>query len=258
MSSVPSAGTGNESMEDPLTTLRTDRTGPPYWQTALILAFGLIVAASVLGRGIRDIRMADRFVEVKGLAEREVTADLAIWPVSYMVSANTLEELGAELERNDQAVFAFLKSHGFQAGAISRNPPRITDQWSQAHGSQRPEIRFMAERTLTLRTDRVAETRQALQEATRLLEDGVVLAPAWGTTVQFLFTGLEALKPEMIAQATADARRAATQFAEDSGSGVGSIRTARQGFFSISELDPSMPELKTVRVVTTVEYFLDR
>lgn len=224
----------------------------------MILALGLVMAALVLGRAVRDFRMADRFVEVKGLAEREVMADLAIWPVSYMVTANTLEGLSAELERNDRAVLAYMESHGFPAGEISRNPPRITDQWSQAWGPQRPDTRFMAERTLTLRTARVAETRQALQEAARLLEAGVVLSPSWGSAVQFLFTGLEALKPEMIAQATADARRAATQFAEDSGSRVGNIRTARQGFFSITELDPSMPELKTVRVVTTVEYFLDR
>ena len=228
------------------------------WLPPLILSLGLVVAASVLGNAVRDFRMADRFVEVKGLAEREVMADLAIWPVSYMVSANTLEGLSAELDRNDQAVLAYLASHGFQTGEISRNPPRITDQWSQAYGPQRPESRFMAERTLTLRTARVAETRAALQDAAQLLGSGVVLAPSWGSAVQFLFTGLEALKPEMIAQATADARRAATQFAEDSGSDVGNIRTARQGFFSISELDPSMPELKTVRVVTTVEYFLER
>jgi len=241
-----------------MTMQSTDRAGPAYWPASLILALGFVVAALVLGLAVRDARMADRFVEVKGLAEREVMADLAIWPVSYMVTANTLEELSRELERNDRAILAFLESHGFPAAGISRNPPRITDQWSQAYGPQRPETRFMAERTLTLRTDRVAETRQALQEAARLLEDGVVLAPSWGSTVQFLFTGLEALKPEMIGQATADARRAATQFAEDSGSEVGTIRTARQGFFSISELDPSMPELKTVRVVTTVEYFLDR
>jgi len=228
------------------------------WLPPLILALGLVVAASVMGDAVRDFRLADRFVEVKGLAEREVMADLAIWPVSYMVSANTLEGLSAELERNDQAVLAYLAFHGFQTGEISRNPPRITDQWSQAYGPQRPESRFMAERTLTLRTGRVAETRAALEEATQLLESGVVLAPSWGSAVQFLFTGLDALKPEMIAQATADARRAATQFAQDSGSDVGNIRTARQGFFSISELDPSMPELKTVRVVTTVEYFLER
>jgi uncharacterized protein len=218
----------------------------------------MVLAAMVLGAAVRDFRMADRFVEVKGLAEREVMADLAIWPVAYMVSANTLEGLTSELERNDQAVLAFLASHGFEVSEISRTPPRINDQWTHASGQQRPDTRFTAERTLTLRTGKVAETRTALQEATRLLEDGVVLSPSWGSAVQFLFTGLEALKPDMIAQATADARRAATQFAEDSGSDVGNIRAARQGFFSISELDPSMPELKTVRVVTTVEYFLDR
>lgn len=236
----------------------TVREAPRAWLAALILAFGLVAAAMVLGGAVRDFRMADRFVEVKGLAEREVMADLAIWPVSYMISANTLEGLSAELERNDQAVLAYLASHGFASTEISRTPPRINDQWSQAYGPQRPDTRYTAERTLTLRTTRVAETRTAIDEATRLLEDGVVLSPSWGSAAQFLFTSLETLKPEMIAQATADARRAATQFAEDSGSDVGNIRTARQGFFSISELDPSMPELKTVRVVTTVEYFLDR
>lgn len=246
------------SKEPPLAMEPVVHTPSRQWLPPLILALGLVVAASVIGDAVRDSRMADRFVEVKGLAEREVMADLAIWPVSYMVSANTLEELSSELDRNDQAVLAYLASHGFEGSEISRTPPRINDQWSQAYGSQRPDTRFTAERTLTLRTTRVAEARAALEEATQLLESGVVLAPSWGSTVQFLFTGLEALKPEMIAQATADARRAATQFAEDSGSDVGNIRTARQGFFSISELDPSMPELKTVRVVTTVEYFLER
>jgi uncharacterized protein len=249
--SIPSA-------ESILTNEHSVRTTPPTWPAALILALGLVAAAMVLGGAVRDFRMADRFVEVKGLAEREVMADLAIWPVSYMVSANTLDGLSTELERNDQAVLAYLASHGFEGGEISRTPPRINDQWSHAYGTQRPDIRYTAERTLTLRTGKVAETRTALEEATRLLEDGVVLSATWGSAVQFLFTGLEALKPEMIAQATADARQAATQFAEDSGSDVGSIRTARQGFFSISERDPSMTELKTVRVVTTVEYFLDR
>ncbi|MGD8733526.1 MAG: hypothetical protein PVI08_03495, partial [Gammaproteobacteria bacterium] len=63
-------------------------------------------------------------------------------------------------------------------------------------------------------------------------------------------------KPQMIAEATVDARRAAQQFAQDSQSRVGAIRTARQGYFSISDLDAFSPERKTVRVVTTVEYFL--
>ena len=123
---------------------------------------------------VRDFRSADRFVEVKGLAEREVMADLAIWPVSYMVSANTLDGLSTELERNDEAVLAYLASHGFEGSEISRTPPRINDQWSQAYGTQRPDTRYTAERTLTLRTGKVADTRTALQEATRLLEDGVV------------------------------------------------------------------------------------
>jgi len=156
--SIPSA-------ESILTSEHSVRTTPATWPAALILALGLVAAAMVLGGAVRDFRMADRFVEVKGLAEREVMADLAIWHVSYMVSANTLDGLSTELERNDQAVLAYLASHGFEGGEISRTPPRINDQWSHACGTQRPDTRYTAERTLTLRTGKVAETRTALEEA---------------------------------------------------------------------------------------------
>jgi hypothetical protein len=104
------------------------------WLPPLILALGLVVAASVIGDAVRDFRMADRFVEVKGLAEREVMADLAIWPVSYMVSANTLEGLSRELDRNDQAVLAYLASHGFQGSEISRTPPGSTTSGARPTG----------------------------------------------------------------------------------------------------------------------------
>ncbi len=227
------------------------------WLAALILALGLVISSIFIGSAIRDFRLADRFVEVKGFAEREVPADLAIWPVSYQLAANSLGELREQMRQADEAVIAFLKLRGFTDEEISRNPPRINDQWMHLYGDQRPANRYTAERTLTLKTRRVEATTRALQESAELIDQGVVLAPGWGQAAQFLFTGLEAIKPMMIAEATADARRAAAQFAEDSDSRVGDIRTARQGFFSITERDPSMPETKLVRVVTTIEYLLD-
>ena len=61
----------------------------------------------------------------------------------------------------------------------------------------------------------------------------------------------------MIAEATRDARRSAEQFAGDSGSQVGGIRNAQQGYFSIQDRDKFSPEFKKIRVVTTVQFFLE-
>lgn len=227
------------------------------WISAGLLSLGLIVASVVVGSAIRDFRISDRYVEVKGLAEREVMADLAIWPIQYQLAGNSLEEIRTAMDAADEAVIAYLKLRGFSEQEISRTPPRINDQWIHAYGDQRPQNRYMAERGITLRTTRVEAMRTALEEAADLISQGVVLTPNWGQSVQFLFTGLEAIKPEMIAEATADAREAAAQFAADSDSAVGAIRSARQGFFSINERDPSTPEVKLVRVVTTIEYILD-
>ncbi len=227
------------------------------WIAAAVLAIGLVIAAVILGGAVRDFRLSDRFVEVKGFAEREVLAALAIWPINYQLVGNSLDEVRAAMDSADESVIAFLKLRGFTDDEISRTPPRITDQWVYASGAQRPANRFLDERGVTLRTSRIEATRSALEDAADLVSQGVVLSPGWGQAARFLFTGLDDIKPEMIAEATADARRAAAQFAADSDARVGAIRSARQGFFSISERDASIPEIKLVRVVTTIEYILD-
>ncbi len=243
-----------------MTTDRSSDRRPPRerdWFGPLLLAIGLVLASLFLADAVRDFAVRDRFVEVKGLSERDVRADLAIWPITYSLSAESLEALRAAMDRTDEAVVAYLKLNGFNDEEIRRNPPQVTDRWLNAYDNQRPAERYSAQRTLTLRTTRVDATRQAMDQAADLISQGVPLMPDWGNASQFLFTALDDIKPEMIAEATADARRAADQFAEDSGSRVGAIRAARQGYFTITERDPTSPEDKLVRVVTTIEYFLD-
>ncbi|MGK7295785.1 MAG: SIMPL domain-containing protein [Candidatus Wenzhouxiangella sp. M2_3B_020] len=225
--------------------------------SATILASGLVIAALLVAGAIGSAADPERFVEVKGLAEREVPADVAIWPISYALSADSLEALRAGIDRNDESVVAFLKLNGFSDGEFSLGPPRVTDRWLHGNPGARPAPRYVAERTLTLRSTRIKAVRQAMGEAAELISQGVSLSPDRGGRSEFLFTALEEIKPGMIAEATADARRAARQFAEDSGSSVGAIRRARQGYFSISERDPNSPHVKHVRVVTTIEYALE-
>jgi len=78
----------------------------------------------------------------------------------------------------------------------------------------------------------------------------------------YLFNGLNEIKPDMIAEATASARESASQFAKDAKTELGDLRRANQGVFQILARDqaPGVSEqqqpVKTVRVVSTVEYYL--
>ena len=136
--------------------------------------------------------------------------------------------------------------------------PRVMDRQGQGMAGQQVRLeRYSAETTVTVRTGRIAEARAAMARSGALVKQGVALIRSYEYQTEYLFTGLDAVKPEMIAEATRDARRAAEQFAEDSGSRVGGIRNAQQGYFSIQDRDRFSPEVKTIRVVTTVQFFLE-
>lgn len=223
-----------------------------------LLAIGLAWSGSHLEEAAWTWKQADRRVTVKGLAERQVPADMALWPLHYSVTADGLERLQAELAAGEDRIRTFLQAQGFAAASISVTPPSVRDLQAEQNGRQAPpEERYRAEATVLLRTPRVAEVKAAMPETGALVRGGVLLSPNYQYRTEFLFTGLEAIKPDMIAAATADARRAAEQFAEDSGSQVGAIQRASQGYFSIEDLDSYTPDIKRVRVVTTIDYALE-
>lgn len=225
----------------------------------ITLALGIVLGGYLIGNALYKIRAAERYVTVKGLAERNVPADLAIWPITFKETENDLSELQRKLDTNQNRVRRFLINSGFKETEMSESPPQITDFHAQTYyqGDKKPKFRYMAQTTITLRSNNVTAVKQAMKQSGELVKNGVVLiAGSYGRSTEFLFTSLNKIKPEMIAQATQNARKAAEQFAKDSGSIVGTIRKARQGLFSISDRDRNTPDLKKVRVVTTVEYFL--
>lgn len=239
-----------------MTTDRPNLTVPALL-LGLSLALGLALAGFLVAGAVHEARAADRFVTVKGLSEREVPADLALWPIVFTNTGDDLSALQGAVERDAESIRAFLGRLGFEDAETSLSAPRVTDYQAQGLGGERPPDRYLVESTLTLRTPKVDGVKAAIQRSGELVRAGITLIRSYEYSTQYLFTRLEEIKPEMIAEATRDARRAAQQFAEDSGSRVGSIRRAQQGYFSIEDRDPYSPEVKKVRVVTTVEYLLE-
>ena len=226
---------------------------------ALLLAIGMVAGAWVLGQSLLQFKQADRSVEVKGLAEREVPADTVIWPVAFSEAENDLPRLYQTLQEKNAKIAAFLQAGGFKPEEISVSAPSITDRQAQDYGNVQlaERLRYTGKSTLTVYTRQVDRVREAMARLGELGKQGIALSPEqYENRTQFLFTGLNALKPAMIEEATKNARLSAEKFAKDSDSRLGKIRRANQGQFSIENRDASTPHIKKVRVVSSVEYSL--
>lgn len=226
---------------------------------ALALALGMVIAAWLLADGLVKFKQFERSVEVKGLAEREVPADTAIWPIAFSEAESDLTRLYQSLQGKNAIIINFLQAQGFKPEEISVSAPSITDRQAQDYGSAElaNRLRYSGKSVVTVYTRQVDAVRKAMPELAVLGERGIALNTGdYENRARFLFTGLNALKPAMIEEATRNARQAAEKFAKDSDSSLGKIKRASQGQFSIEDRDGSTAHIKKVRVVSTVDYFL--
>jgi hypothetical protein len=214
-------------------------------------AFGFIARHAIL-----SAKKLDEFVTVKGLSEREVPANLAIWPLAFSVTDNDLTQLQAQIQKTRATVQGFLTEQGFKPEEFTNSPPQINDL-ATGNEDQKPAFRYRANLTVLLRSAKIAEVKAAMEASDKLVQRGIALTGGeYNSRPQFLFTGLNDIKPPMIQEANRAARKAAEQFASDSAAKVGAIRHAVQGPFEINDVDPSSPDRKIVRVVTTVDFYL--
>jgi uncharacterized protein len=222
-----------------------------------VLALGLTVGGYLMGDGLVRMKQADRSVTVRGLSERNVTADLATWTIAYSAKAGDMQSAQAKADADTKAIRGFFTSVGFDADAVQPTGANVSQYNEQGVTT------YTVKQRMSLRTNDIARAQAAVKRQFDLVKEGVELEE--GSGMAFTFTKLEAVKPQMIALATKDARKSAEQFAKDSGTDVGSIKSATQGYFEVSARDGessgewgvSDTPYKKVRVVTTVEYYLD-
>ena len=241
------------------------------------ILIGTLAGSFILGKSLENFRQADRYVTVKGFAEREVKADLAVWPIKVRVASNDLTEASRSIEVQKNKVVQFLVKHGFDSKEIIQQDLRVSDKQATEYGltNMKDLLRYIVEATILLRTKNVDKADEVSRMTDELVRAGVVLSTKneWqGVGPKFIFTQLNSIKPDMMAEATRNSKTAAVQFAHESGSTLGAIRKASQGLFSIEERDSfsvgqaeggggyamgSSDPFKRVRVVVTVDYFLN-
>ena len=226
--------------------------------SGLFVMIGLIVLGLMIPRAVEKNRSFDRTVNVKGLCEKEVKADKVIWPIAYKVMANDIQSIYDQTENGNEIVLSFLKDGGITENEITISVPQISDKLANEYGGNTRAYRYIAKNVVTVCTDKVDDVLALMSRQSELLKKGVVTqGESWENPVEFKYEGLNGIKPEMIEEATKNAREAAQKFAKDSESELGKIKTANQGTFTIEDRDSNTPYIKKVRVVTSVTYYLE-
>ena len=227
---------------------------------AFILAIGIFFGCRAISQSIVEFKAMDRTVTAKGLSEKEVKADKATWPLKFKELGNDPAELYGRIEKDNSIILEFLKNNGLTDEEISVAPPTLVDQQANmSYSNETVRYRYKANCVVTVVSRNVDLVRKLVNKQPELMRQGVTIVGNEyddESVVSYEFTGLNDIKPEMIAEATKNARKTAERFAEDSESKLGKIRTADQGQFSIESRDKNTPWLKNVRVVTTVVYCL--
>lgn len=223
----------------------------------LAIMVGLIVLGLMLPKAVKEFRSYDRTVDVKGLCEKEVKADKVIWPLVYKVMSNNIQEVYDQTDKNNDAIIKFLQEGGIERSEISIAIPSISDKYANEYGSVDRTYRYISTNIVTVCTDKVDLVLDLMSKQSLLLKKGIATgANKWEYPVEFKYDGLNDIKPEMIEEATRNAREAAEKFAKDSDSKLGKIKSANQGTFTITDRDSNTPNIKKVRVVTSVTYYL--
>lgn len=227
---------------------------------SFILGTFILLALTSLGffikQSVISLKEYERTVTAKGLSEKEVIADIVIWPIQFSVANNNLNDLYQNIEDNLNHIVSILKSNGLSSKELSISLPSIKDKFADFYGDNKDiKYRYYGSQTITVYSNKVSAVKDIKKKLTDLGKKGIIFNDTEYET-EYLFTKLNDVKISMIQNATMNARAVAQKFAQDSKSKLGKIKQASQGQFSVTQRDKNNPDIKNVRVVTTVEYYL--
>ena len=222
---------------------------------SMAIVAGLALLGFFISKGLTSIANQEQYVTVKGLAERDVLANKVVWPLPYKCVSNDMQALYKDIENNRDIVLSFLKEGGITNNEIVISAPTVTDRLAQSYVPDNIKFRYQAEAVITVISPQVEKVIELMGKQIELMKDGVIISDEYSYQTQFEYTALNDIKPAMVEEATRNARAVAQKFAEDSDCKLGNIKQATQGQFSITS-DETTPQIKNIRVVTTVKYAL--
>lgn len=231
-----------------------------------VLAIGIALGGFFIGDGIYRA-MSGRTVTVKGLAERDVVADTAVWNIKINGVGGDLGVLQQEIDVDIAQIHAFLIDAGFEPSDIQNLRVHVRDKYAGYSDAelraQNNEGRYVIDTGVMVRSNNVELVDAVSRRMGELVRRGITVTEDYAGPV-YIFNGLNDIKISMIEQATKNATAAGEQFAKDADAKLGKIKSANQGVFSIESRDPTdswssnerQAINKKVRVVATITFYL--
>lgn len=225
--------------------------------SAALLAVSIVILGFCVKWGIDDFANKDRKVSVKGLSEREVDADKVTWPILSKELGNNLPELYNRIAVTQGKIKKFLMSNGVKENEINVNAPVVIDLNADQYNTNQRAYRYNITSIVTVTSRNVKLVRSIIARQGELLKEGIAIVDGgYENPVKYEFVSFNSMKPKMMEEAIANARKTAEQFAKNSESKLNKIVSADQGQFNIDNRDSNTPYVKKVRVVTTITYSL--
>lgn len=225
-----------------------------FLSLGLCIMIGLGILGFTLGNSMVNMKKLDRTVVVKGLSEKEVLSDTVVWPITFKVTGNDLSEVYSKLEMDNKKVESFLIENGVTKDEITFSSPNIEDKMLYQYDNVKMPFRYIATQTITVYSHKTESIYKLTGKIGELVKMNIPLGNS--PYIDYSYSKLSTMKPQMIEEATKNARTVAEKFAKDSNSSLGKIKKANQGQFSIYDRDNNNPQIKKIRVVSTIEYYL--
>jgi len=231
---------------------------------ALVIATGVAAGGFAVGQGLERFRTGDRSVTVKGLAEKEVQSDYAIWTLSFRRAGADFGSVQRTLAEDRDRVVAFLKGLGFTEAEIEVRPLQVQDAYAREYGSNQQPLRFQGQGQVLVKSAKPQAVEAAALAVDPLIQAGVQLGGGndGPPGPRYQLRGFNEIKAPLLAEATRNARDQAQKFAAESGATLGPLRSANQGVIQIGSsdgqgFDDGSSRLKRLRVVSTFEYAIE-
>jgi len=229
-----------------------------------VICVTIVFSAGLLGQNIRIGLLSDsRVISSRGAAEQSVKALNASIYVEICLNDYSIEDAKNKFDAEFNNIYncvSDLVNTGFAGCEVENADALLKDsrneyeiEWVDDKQVKVKAKRYSVSNTVKIHTTEVESAQKLRDDIEAKLITDSLSTYATVSGVRFVYPDVGNIKPELLEQSYIEARKAAEQFAKNSGQSLGKLKTADQGFVDLT------PDgyLQTARIVTNATFYID-